>query len=226
MVHEVTHVVFFDATDNPYHEPARWLNEGVATWLENRDAVDELSIVEVEASGAGLFAFDAITEQFPIGERGGRLSYAQGTTMIDLIVDRYGTEAIARIMAAYRDGASDVEALEAGTGIGADELYAEYFAAYGVDAPKPVAGAPIPASNVERPVPGEIDRGGVDPEPSRVPDSAPDPDTEPAAPDAGPGENVTGSTDSGVLAIWAVMVTLALGAALTIARRATRSKST
>lgn len=230
MVHEVTHVVFFDATDNPYHEPARWLNEGVATWLENREAVDERSIVEIEASGAGLFAFDAITEQFPIGERGGRLSYAQGTTMIDLIVDRYGIEAIARIMAAYRDGASDVDALEAGTGIGADELYAEYFAAYGVDAPQPVAGAPIPASNVERPVPGEIDRGGVDSEPSPGPDSGPDsdpdPDTETPASDAGPGGNVTGSTESGVLAIWAVMATLTLGAALVGARRATRSKST
>ncbi|MBA4170373.1 MAG: hypothetical protein H0X68_08205, partial [Chloroflexi bacterium] len=116
------------------------------------------------------------------------------------------------------------------TGIGADELYAEYFAVYGVNAPQPVPGAPIPASNVERPVPGQIDRGGVDPKPSPGSDSAPDsdtdPDTEPPAPDAGPGENVTGSTDSQVLAILAVMATLALGVALLIARRATRSKST
>ena len=77
-------------------------------------------IVEFEAGGGGLFSFEAISEQFPIGERGGQLSYAQGTTMIDDIIDRYGREAIARIAAAYRDGASDAEALEAGTGVTAD----------------------------------------------------------------------------------------------------------
>ena len=36
MIHEVTHIVFHDATDNPFHEPARWLNEGIATWSETR----------------------------------------------------------------------------------------------------------------------------------------------------------------------------------------------
>ena len=48
MLHEVTHIVFHDATDNPYHEPARWLNEGIATWSENGDAGGDRSIVEVE----------------------------------------------------------------------------------------------------------------------------------------------------------------------------------
>ena len=95
----------------------RWLNEGIATWSETQGASAERAIVEQEASGAGLFSFDAITEQFPIGERGGRLSYAQGTTMIDMIIAGYGREAIAGIAAAYREGASDAEALEAGTGV-------------------------------------------------------------------------------------------------------------
>jgi hypothetical protein len=61
MLHEVTHIVFHDATDNPYHEPARWLNEGIATWSERSDAGGERAIVETEARGGGLFAFDAIT---------------------------------------------------------------------------------------------------------------------------------------------------------------------
>jgi len=163
IVHEVTHIVFHDATDNPFHEPARWLNEGIASWSETSDASGERSIVEGEASGAGLFAFDAITEQFPIGERGGRLSYAQGTTMVDLIVDRYGPEAVARITAAYRDGASDADALEAGTGIATDELYAAYYESFGVEEPTPISPEPIAASSVEQPVAGEIDPGGVDP---------------------------------------------------------------
>src|SRR4029453_14131825 len=107
MIHEIPPIVFHDATDNPFHEPARWLNEGFATWSETQEASGERGIVQQEAAGAGLFSFDAIKGQFPLGEGGGRLSYAQGTTMIDKIISEHGREAIARIAAAYRDGASD-----------------------------------------------------------------------------------------------------------------------
>lgn len=173
MVHEVTHIVFSDATENPFHEPARWLNEGIATWSEAGDGGDQRGIVELEASGGGLFSFDAISEQFPIGERGGQLSYAQGTTMVDLIVDRYGREAIARIADAYRDGASDAEALEAGTGVEAEALYAEFYAEFGVDQPAAIAPEPIGPSNVDRPTEGETDEGGVEGGPEAPPDSTP-----------------------------------------------------
>ena len=212
MVHEVTHIVFYDATDNAFHEPARWLNEGIATWSEADDAGEQRGIVEFEASGGGLFAFDAISEQFPIGERGGKLSYAQGTTMVDLIIDRYGREAIARIAAAYRDGASDADALEAGTGIGADQLYAEFYAEFGVDPPQPIAPEPIAASNVERPVAGEIDAGGVEVPSSAPPDSAPTPTT-------GEGRD----EPWWLIAALVVAGMAALGGAAWVARRAARA---
>jgi Peptidase MA superfamily len=220
MLHEVTHIVFYDATDNPFHEPARWLNEGIATWSETSEGADERAIVEFEASGGGLFSFEAITEQFPIGERGGRLSYAQGTTMVDLIVDRYGEEAIAAIAAAYREGASDAQALEAGTGISADELYAAFYEEFGVEAPQPVAVEPIPASNVDRPPAGEVDEGGVDPgaePPTRAP---PDEGSTPTEGDGG--------TDDGALGL---VLLLAAGAAVAavavvlVSRRSARRDS-
>ena len=217
MVHEVTHIVFHDATDNPFHEPARWLNEGIASWSEIGDAPTERSIVEVEAGGGGLFAFDAITEQFPVGERGGRLSYAQGATMVDLIVDRYGPEAIARIAAAYRDGGSDAEALEAGTGLAAEDLYAAYFESFGVQAPEPIAPNPIPPSNVDRPEAGEVDPGGVDP--------GAEPPGEEATP--GQGEPPAASVPELVLVVALVIgVLLAAGAAVAVVRRADRRAAT
>jgi len=213
MVHEVTHIVFHDATDNPFHEPARWLNEGVATWSETREASGEREIVEGEARDAGLFAFEAITEQFPIGERGGRLSYAQGTTMVDLIIDRYGEEAIARMTAAFREGASDAEALEAGTGVGADELYAEYFAEYGVSAPTPIEPDPIAPSNVDRPPVGRIDDGGVEP--------GAEPPPPPAAPGEDPDPVGTGSEPALVIGL-AVALTFAGTGAYLMSRRGAR----
>ena len=215
MVHEVTHIVFQDATDNPYHEPASWLNEGIATWSEIGDAGGQRSIVEFEASGGGLFSFDAITEQFPIGQRGAELSYAQGTTMIDLIIDRYGPEAIAGITAAYRDGASDAEALEAGTGISAEQLYADYFAEFGVDPPQPISPEPIGPSSVDRPAAGEVDPGGVDGAPVEPPG------------EAAPGED-TGSGDAGTIPLLIVLVIAGIAAgvaAVAVSRRAERRAS-
>ncbi|HJP70087.1 MAG TPA: peptidase MA family metallohydrolase [Candidatus Limnocylindria bacterium] len=212
MVHEVTHIVFHDATDNPFHEPARWLNEGIATWSEAGDAGGDRAIVENEASGGGLFAFDAITEQFPIGDRGGRLSYAQGTTMVDLIVDTYGPEALARITAAYREGASDAEALEAGTGIPADELYADYYASFGVEAPTPIEPTPIAPSNVDRPTAGEVDPGGVDPDAEPPGDGSPSQDGEPG----------DGGGDAAVVALLAAAAVAAGVAAVLVSRRAAR----
>jgi hypothetical protein len=213
MVHEVTHIVFHDATDNPFHEPARWLNEGIATWSEAGDAGGDRAIVENEASGGGLFAFDAITEQFPIGERGGRLSYAQGTTMVDLIVDTYGPEALARITAAYRDGASDAEALEAGTGVPADELYADYYSSFGVEAPTPIAPKAIAPSKVDRPTAGEVDPGGVDPDAERPPDEG--------SPSEG-GAPSGGGFDVGLFVLLAAASAAAGLAAVAVSRRAER----
>jgi hypothetical protein len=215
MVHEVTHIVFHDATDNPYHTPARWLNEGIATWAEESNADAERAIVELEAGGGGLFAFEAITEQFPLGERGGRLSYAQGTTMVDLIIERHGEEAIARIAAAYRDGASDAEALEAGTGVPAADLYADFFAEFGVEPPGPIVPEPILPSNVDRPPVGEIDRGGVSPGPRPTespPDEQPVPAERPGAPLDGPA----------VVVILAAAAVVGLGAAWAMSRRGSR----
>jgi Peptidase MA superfamily len=147
LAHEVTHVVFFDATRNPYHSPASWLNEGFAVWSERQNADEQAAVVRNEAS-SGLFSFSAITGQFPIGERGSSLSYAQGTTMVARIIGTYGSAAMARITGAYRGGATDAEALQAGTGISADQLYADYFRSFGAAVPKPVAAASIAPSIV------------------------------------------------------------------------------
>jgi peptidase MA superfamily protein len=212
MVHEVTHIVFHDATDNPFHEPARWLNEGTAVWSETQDAGEERSTVEAEAAGEGLFAFEAITEQFPIGDRGAGLSYAQGTTMVDMIIDEYGEEAMARITAAYRAGATDEEALQAGSGVPADELYDDFYAAFGVDAPTPIAADPIGASDVDRPAVGEIDEGGVATGGGEPPD------------EASPGEAATdeGVGDIALIAILVVVVAVGLVIAVIVSRRASR----
>jgi hypothetical protein len=163
IAHEVTHVVFADASDNPFHAPPSWLNEGTATWAELGNASTEESLVRLEAgSGEGLMAFEALTAQFPIDTRGATLAYAQGATMVDHILTMYGDEALAEIMAAYRDGATDDEAIAAGTGADFVDIRADYFDGFGVTEPEPIEPVSLAGSDVALPpqpdgVPGASD---------------------------------------------------------------------
>lgn len=150
VTHEVTHVVFHDATANPFHEPARWLNEGLATWAEQQNANEQETLVRSDAS-QGLLAFDAISQQFPIDRDQALLSYAEGATMVQIIVSRDGTAGLARMAAAYRAGATDASALQAATGESAKQLYADYFHSFGATEPQPVKAAPLLSSNVRKP---------------------------------------------------------------------------
>jgi hypothetical protein len=173
LAHEVTHVVFDDATSNPYHEPANWFNEGFATWSELRNADTERDLVTLEAgTDRGLMAFAALTGQFPIDTRGASLAYAQSATIVDLIIREHGAEAIAAIAEAYRSGATDEEAIEAGTGVSFDQLRAEYFASFGVSEPAPVEPLPLGRSDVPLP-PQPDDEPGDEPVPSAEPAPAP-----------------------------------------------------
>lgn len=169
LAHEVTHVVFDDATSNPYHEPANWFNEGFATWSELRNADTERDLVSQEAgTDRGLMAFAALTGQFPIDSRGASLAYSQSATMVDLIVREHGPEAIAAIAEAYRSGATDEEAIEAGTGVSFDQLRADYFASFGVSEPTPVEPLPLGRSDVPLP-PQPDEEPGDELAPSAVP---------------------------------------------------------
>jgi hypothetical protein len=151
MTHEVTHVVFQDATANPFHEPAKWFNEGLAVWSERRTASGHEGSVQAAADSGSLLAFAGITESFPIGDQAARLAYDEGATMVQMIIDTYGRGAIATIAAAWHEGAGDDEALEAGTGVSVDKMYDAYFASFGAEPPTAVQPAPILPSNVDKP---------------------------------------------------------------------------
>lgn len=152
IAHEVTHVVFYDATHNPFHAPPTWMDEGTATWSEDGNVDTERDLVRLESSSAqGLMAFEALTDQFPIDARDANLAYAEGTVMIDQIVHDHGADAMANIAEAYRSGATDDEAIRAGTGESFADLRSAFFDSFGVSEPQPVEPLPLDGSDVSLP---------------------------------------------------------------------------
>ena len=131
--------------------------------------------------------------------------------MVDKIVQEHGEEAIARIAAAYRQGATDAEALEEGTGVAATDLYQAFYADFGTDAPRPVTPAVLGDSDVA--LPG----GGL-------------PSPEPGVPDGGGGtdrpEGAPAATGSDVTPLLvgagALVLAVALAAVVVVSRRRRR----
>ena len=189
IVHEVTHVVFFDATRNAFHAPPLWLNEGFAVWSERQNADQQAATVRSEVS-SGLISFSAMSDAFPIGTRGSSLSYAEGATMVDRIIHTYRANALSGITAAYRNGATDDEALRAGTGVPATQLYSDYFRSFGASEPKPIPASTIGPSIVR--TGASVGSGGGST----------------AAPNGSPAEPASG--DNGTIVIALVVVAIAV----------------
>ncbi|MGZ8563851.1 MAG: hypothetical protein ACXWWU_09560, partial [Candidatus Limnocylindria bacterium] len=116
-----------------------------------QSARSQADTVQASANSGGLLAFDGISQSFPIDAQAAGLAYSEGATMIQMIIDDYGRGAIAKIATAWRGGDGDAEALQAGTGVTAEKLYADYFASFGVAGPTAVQPAPILPSNVDKP---------------------------------------------------------------------------
>jgi hypothetical protein len=213
VTHEVTHVVFHDATTNPFHDPPNWFNEGLAVWSEKQSARSQAGTVRSAAGSGDLLSFDGISQSFPIGAQAAGLAYSEGATMVQMIIDDYGRAAIAKIAAAWRGGADDAEALQAGTGVTAQQLYADYFASFGVAEPTAVQPAQILPSNVDKPPqpaassPPPAASGGGQPSPSSSP---------------GKGSAGGAASSTWLLILGAAVVGVGIGAIVAVRRRRSR----
>jgi len=217
--HEVTHIVFADASDNPYHSPPRWLNEGLAVYLsQGYDASDRQLVSQAARSGTlrSLFAF---ADYFPLDASRIYLAYAESVSAVDFMVRKYGQPAVAKLVKAYANGVTDDQAFVAGIGIDVAAFNSAWLAANGV---KPTEYGPQPAPTGPLP-PGWSGSGsgsgpGATPQPTAGPGVAttPVPTSIPVQPLPGRASDETAYGVAGAIALLGLMV---LGAAGWLAMR-------
>jgi hypothetical protein len=147
--HELVHLVFDTAVDNPYHFPPRWLNEGLAVYLsQGYDASDRAAVDEAASAGA-LMPLDALTGQFPTTYDRFSLAYAESVSVVDFIVRKHGREALVRLIRSYADGLTDDEAFERAIGLTVLDVDAAWRQELGaaepvVHGPRPAPAGPLP----------------------------------------------------------------------------------
>jgi hypothetical protein len=147
--HELVHLVFDTAVDNPYHFPPRWLNEGLATYLSQGYDANDRRQVEGAAGDGSLMPLDALADQFPTTFERFGLAYAESVSAVDFLIREYGQDALVGLIRSYAEGRTDDEAFEAAIGldVGAfdaawrDDLDAVDPAVHG---PQPAPPGPLP----------------------------------------------------------------------------------
>jgi hypothetical protein len=100
--HELTHLVFDTATANPYHAPAHWLNEGLATYLAiGYDAGARGSVRAAVANGS-LMPLSSLQDSFPGSSSRFALAYDEAVSAIDFLVRTHGRDALVKVVRSSR----------------------------------------------------------------------------------------------------------------------------
>ncbi len=167
--HELVHLVFDTAVQNPYHFPPRWLNEGLAVYLSQSYDAGDRSAVESAARGGSLVPLDGLVGQFPTGQ-GFFLAYAESVSAVDYFIRTHDQDALVALIGSYADGLTDDEAFEAAIGMDVAEFNAAWLADLGAvvpqrHGPQPAPPGPRPSAwGAPGEIPGATNRPGA-PEP-------------------------------------------------------------
>lgn len=219
--HELVHLVFDTAVQNPYHFPPRWLNEGLAVYLSQGYSPGDRSAVQRAARNGELIPLDGLAGQFPTTADGFFLAYAESVSAVDFFVRTHSEQALIDLIASYADGRTDDEAFMAAIGQDLAAFDAAWLADLGAEAPVRYGPQPAPPG----PQPSVWTAGGAG-FPSAAPGAsdpgAPSPGVaSPRATDASlePGVGGGGSAGNGSILLYVVTALVAIGVVTLVSAR-------
>lgn len=143
--HELVHLVFATAVENPYHFPPRWFNEGLAVYLSVGNGPDDRSAVERAARDGDLIPLDGLVGQFPTSASGFGLGYSESVGAVDFLIRTHGQDAMVALVRSYRDGRTDDEAFSAAIGQTTAQFNDAWLASLGASPPTRRGPQPAPA---------------------------------------------------------------------------------
>jgi hypothetical protein len=127
--HELTHLVVYQATQNPYNSPPPWLDEGLAMYSEGDLEYQFSSALEDAEKADSLISVQSLSSPFSAYSDQAILAYGESYEIVKYLIDNYGREKMFALLSIYREGASYEEALQAVYGFGMQSLNTQWQAA-------------------------------------------------------------------------------------------------
>jgi hypothetical protein len=104
--HELTHLMTFVATTPNYDAAPRWLDEGLATLNEGDPNSTQALAVQDAAAKNKLTPIENLCGTFPTDASAALLAYGESRSVVQQIINEYGSAGVQALLAAYRDGAT------------------------------------------------------------------------------------------------------------------------
>jgi hypothetical protein len=130
--HELTHVIIYNATKNPYGGIPHWLDEGLAMVSEGEQEPGFDVALKAAVKNDSLISVWSLSSNFPTDARQARLSYAQSYSLTRFVIDKYGQSAMSKLLAAFREGATYDDALKSAIGLDTYGLDDAWRAGFGL----------------------------------------------------------------------------------------------
>jgi hypothetical protein len=126
--HEVSHLVLFQATENPFAYPPLWFNEGMATHFQVGGTDGFMEMVTNAHIQGTLFDLNSLEISFPFLPAQATLAYATSWSAYEYIEQTYGDDGIAALIEAFGFGVPYDEALITALGVDGSQLNDDWLA--------------------------------------------------------------------------------------------------
>lgn len=146
--HELTHLVIHQATDNPYGDLPRWLDEGLAVYNEDPQNLDSQFRHSFEAAvkSNSLMTLQTLSSSFPADPDAANLAYGESGAVVKFIIDTYGGDAMKKLLDIFSEGELYDKALLAALGVDTHGLDNAWRASLGLP-PLPEFGVAAESQN-------------------------------------------------------------------------------
>ena len=136
--HEITHVVTAEAGDGPFTKMPSWLDEGLATYAQSNKGT---RVAAVEAAIAGDNTLRLRNLNAPVNRADQiELFYGQSWRVVEYLIDTYGGDKMAELLATIKAGNTADQAFQDVYGFDQDGLYNEWRVSVGLE---PIEFAPV-----------------------------------------------------------------------------------
>ena len=129
VAHELAHLVTYQMTYNPYGDLPTWLNEGLSMYAEGELEFVFQSYLDLAIAEDSLISVRSLSSPFSAYAEESYLSYAQSYSLVEFLVNTYGSSKMLELLSTFRQGSSYDGALEKVYGFdmdGLDALWREY----------------------------------------------------------------------------------------------------
>jgi hypothetical protein len=109
--HEITHLLVGEATFGPFGGIPTWLNEGLAQYTETPMADYLQRALDNAIADSTLMSIRSLSGSFPADPTAAYLAYAESSSIVSFLIEEYGWEKMDGLLAAFKEGATDNNAL-------------------------------------------------------------------------------------------------------------------